>query len=245
MPKSFETGHAKNVANLLKVNEICKGYGPKYNPSKAKLKLANLIIQQTNCAQLQQDVKDALQKESTIRKNRAAAFKGYNKYATRLLAAVKSCGVSNEFVNQAISINKKIQGERITEAQKTKNTEGEEVDNSISTSQKSYDNLVDHFKKFKTFLTSLGATYAPNETDLQVTYLNNYINNLDTLNSDVSKAEVASANALINRNKIFYAESTGIPDTAKEVKQYVKSVFGASSPEYKQISKISFTSPKK
>jgi hypothetical protein len=38
----------------------------------------------------------------------------------------------------------------------------------------------------------------------------------------------------------LYDESTGLCDTAQTVKAYVKSVFGASSPEFKMLDKIRF-----
>jgi hypothetical protein len=42
------------------------------------------------------------------------------------------------------------------------------------------------------------------------------------------------------RNIKLYSPETGIVDTAQTVKNYVKSVFGATSPQYKQISKLIF-----
>ena len=52
------------------------------------------------------------------------------------------------------------------------------------------------------------------------------------------------SNARIVRDKGLYTEKTGLVDTANEVKDYVKSIFGYTSPEYKQISKIKFTKAK-
>ena len=42
------------------------------------------------------------------------------------------------------------------------------------------------------------------------------------------------------RNKKLYNAETGLVARAQLVKNYVKSVFGASSPEYKLINKLSF-----
>ena len=64
---------------------------------------------------------------------------------------------------------------------------------------------------------------------------------LATTNTNVINATTAYSNARILRNKTLYLAGTGLFDTAKDVKAYVKSVFGATSPEYKQISKIKFT----
>ena len=39
------------------------------------------------------------------------------------------------------------------------------------------------------------------------------------------------------QKQTLYLAGTGLYDAVKDVKAYVKSVFGATSPEYKQISK--------
>ena len=45
---------------------------------------------------------------------------------------------------------------------------------------------------------------------------------------------------MIDRNQTLYNPLTGLVQTSKEVKQYVKSVFGANSPQYKQVSGLEF-----
>lgn len=247
MPSTSEKGHAKNVANLSKLIEVCKGFGTKYNPAKAVLKIANLETRLTGCEADLQSVKDTNQAESTVRNNRKVSFKDKNKLSTRYLAAIKTSeGITDETIEDAISINKKVQGERITDLPTAKSTEGTpEEDNTISTAQLSYTNIVDHYKKYKSLITSLGANYAPNETDLKLAALTAKITEWETLNAQVDTAETASKNALIKRDKNFYTEKTGIPDLAADVKEYVKSVFGAGSPEHKMVTKISFTNPTK
>ena len=51
---------------------------------------------------------------------------------------------------------------------------------------------------------------------------------------------VPISNARITRNDILYKEKTGIVDIALDVRAYVKSIYGATSPQYKQVSKLSF-----
>lgn len=243
MPSTSEKGHAKNVANLSKLIEVCKGFGAKYNPSKAAIKVANLTIKLNTSKQQLQDIKDTAQAETTARNNRKIGFKGSNKFSTRILAAIKSSDASTESIEDAININKKIQGERITEANKSKAADGTETDNSISTAQLSYTNIVDHYKKYNTLLTSIATVYTPNETELQTAAINTYITNLENLNNAVDVSETAASNALIARDKGFYEDNTGIPDLAQAVKEYVKSVFGAGSPEHKLVTKITFSKP--
>lgn len=248
MPSTSEKGHAKNVDNFSLLIEVCKGFGTKYNPSKTSIKVANLTIKLNQSKTQLQDVKDKDQAESTARNNRAIAFKDKGIFSTKLLAAIKATDATDETIADAISINKKIQGERLTAEKKAKpTTEGaeEETPKTISTSQLSYTNIVDHYKKFKTLLTSIATIYTPNETELQITAVNTYITNLETLNNTVDTAATAASNSLIARDKGFYDEKTGLPETAQDVKEYIKSVYGASSPEYKMAAKIKFTYPPK
>jgi len=248
MPSTSEKGHAKNVDNFSLLIEVCKGFGTKYNPSKTSIKVANLTIKLNQSKTQLQDVKDKDQAESTARNNRAIAFKDKGIFSTKLLAAIKATDATDETIADAISINKKIQGERLTAEKKAKPaTEGatEETPKTISTSQLSYTNIVDHYKKYKTLLTSIASIYTPNETELQTTAVNAYITNLETLNNTVDTAATAASNSLIARDKGFYDEKTGLPETAQDVKEYIKSVYGASSPEYKMAAKIKFTYPPK
>ena len=46
------------------------------------------------------------------------------------------------------------------------------------------------------------------------------------------------------RNAALYDDPTSIYELQKLVKAYVKGAFGASSPQYKQISGLEFTKPR-
>ena len=117
-----EKGNAKNVANFSKLITVCRGFSTKYNPSKTAIKLLNLEAKFLIFKAQLQDIKDTAQTESTARNNRATAFNGYNKFSTRVLGALKATDASQASIDDAISINKKIQGERITDLPKSKSS---------------------------------------------------------------------------------------------------------------------------
>ena len=48
-----------------------------------------------------------------------------------------------------------------------------------------------------------------------------------------------------NRNNAMYADVTGLVDIAAAVKKYVKSVKTITLPEFRQISGLKFTRPRK
>ena len=92
-------------------------------------------------------------------------------------------------------------------------------------------------------LVSSVPSYAPNETELTTASLTTFHGNLQTANTNVIKAEVAYSNARISRNNFLYEENTGLVEIASDVKNYVKAIFGATSPQYKQVSGIKFKKP--
>jgi hypothetical protein len=59
-------------------------------------------------------------------------------------------------------------------------------------------------------------------------------------NTAAVNAYTPLSNARIDRNKILYDDVTGLVKVAGDVKAYVKSVFGGTSPQYKQVSKLKF-----
>ena len=71
--------------------------------------------------------------------------------------------------------------------------------------------------------------------------LTTYYNDLKAKNAAVIAASAPLSNARITRNDIMYKDTTGLCDIAIDVKSYIKSLYGASSPQYKQISSLKFT----
>jgi regulator of RNase E activity RraA len=94
-----------------------------------------------------------------------------------------------------------------------------------------------------TDLVSSIPSYTPNEAELTTASLTTFHASLQTANTNVINAEVTYSNARISRDNVLYAENTGLVDIASDVKKYVKAIFGATSPQYKQVSRIKFTKP--
>lgn len=244
MVSTNETGHQKNVANFDALIAFATGYGASYNPSKAALAVDALKA-------LSDQAKSALNAVSAAEpayKNavaaREAAFAPLSKLTTRIINALKATDAAKQVVDDAKSVARKIQGTRakakLTDEQKKALAEqGKEVVE-ISTSQMSFDNRLDNFFKLTQLLASV-PEYAPNETELKMDTLNRMMDDLKAKNAAVMDATTPLSNARITRNEILYKEDYGLYDVAADVKAYIKSVFGASSPQYKQVSKIKFT----
>jgi len=239
MPSTTETGHAKNVANFHNLIDFCTGYGTNYAPSRSDLKITNLKSLESDAQNALADVIAKRVLFNNAVNVRMDIFAGLKSLSTRLLNALEATDASDQLIKDAKTINKKIQGKRATKVE-TPTDSNTPVPITISTSQQSYDQLIQHFSALIELLQS-EPSYAPNEAALKITTITSYRNDLLTKNNDVSSKYTDVSNSRINRDRILYAGHTGLVYIAQEVKKYVKSVFGASSQEYGQVTGIKFT----
>ena len=93
-------------------------------------------------------------------------------------------------------------------------------------------------------LLSTIPAYNPNEDELKLINLNTYKDSLVSSTQSVDQTEAEFNNKLIGRDQVLYAEETGLYSIAQNVKKYVKSLYGATSPEYTNVSSIEFISRK-
>ena len=238
----IETGHAKNVANFEDFISFVTAYGATYNPTKASIKLANLNAIFT---QAKSDISNVMNKTVAFNNTsnvRATLFEPLQKLSTRLVQALSSTDATKELVKDAKTVNRKLQGKR-SKAIETTTDPNAPAPNTISASQQSYDQLIEHFGKLIEILKS-EPTYTPNETELKIATLNTQLTALKTANTNVTTAYTAVSNSRLARDKTLYKEKTGMYDVTLDVKNYVKSLYGISSPEFKQLSKIKFSKPK-
>ena len=84
------------------------------------------------------------------------------------------------------------------------------------------------------------AAYKPNETDLKVSALEALLAKMKGANSTVAGAYTDYRNALAGRDAFLYNDLTGLVQLSKQVKLYVKLVYGAQSAQYKQVSGLAF-----
>ncbi len=238
MASTSETGHAKNVSNLETMISYCAGYGATYNPSNPEIALAQLTTLHTDSQASVKLVKTTQAPFSSVEGQRKLIFKPLKKLATKVLAAVRSSGAPLTVVADAETINRKIQGTRADNSV-PETPAGQTPKDKISVSQQSYDMQIDHLEKLIE-LVDLEPKYSPNEVPLQVATLTNLKTQLQTINTTVKNAYAPYSNAMIARDKKLYDPETGLLSKAQLVKNYVKSIFGSSSPEYKQINKLRF-----
>lgn len=242
MASTSETGHAKNVANFQDLIEFVTGYGATYNPSKNSLKLPQLAALKTTA---ETKLADVMAKNTNYNKainERMLAFSNLKSFSTRLLNALQTTDATTATINDAKTYNRKMQGKKASASQ-TPTDPNAPAPATISTSQQSFDQLIQHLAGLKSVLES-EPTYTPNETELQVATIDTKIADLTIKNTAVATAYTNISNSRIARNETLYTDTNSIYETASEVKKYIKSVFGASSPQYKQVSGIKFSKPR-
>ena len=247
MASTTETGNAKNVANFEDLISFCTGYGASYNPSKASINLAALNTKRSDALKSLAAVNTNLPPWTNAINAREIVFNPLSKLITRVLNAVEASDVSKQVIGDVKSIARKLQGKRAS-AKKTTvvnnpATPENESAKSISASQMSFDNRIENMNKLIELLTAQPA-YTPNEPELQVAGLTAVFTNMKTTNTNAINTYTPLSNARIDRNKILYDAESGLVKISGDVKSYVKSVFGGTSPQYKQVSKLKFTTPK-
>ena len=237
MTSTIETGHIRNIANFGSLINFVKAHGQAYRPIKPSLAVDALEAKKTEVQTIVNEVQAAKARFDIAGNERRNAFEGLKPLATRVVNAFAVSGADALAVSSLKSANKKLQGSKpvATQAPKDQN----QLPGKISVSQQSYDQQTAHFSGMIEILRQHPA-FVPNETELTVGALDQKLAGLQAVNTAVIGAYTAYNNALIRRNNSLYDPLTGLLQVAKEVKLYIKSLFGASSPQYKQVSGIEF-----
>ena len=252
MSTYIESGHAKNTANFDHLIALLLTYGTNYTPSSPSLAITNLQTVLTNAQTALTTVKNEYNGWKNATNGREIAFDPLKGLSTRLLNTLVAVGANEQTIKDYKTLNAKVQGSKLTKADAgviedpnadAANKTTLPVKKTVSVSQQSFDNLIEHYDKIIKLLASVPA-YNPTETALKVATLQTTLVNLKTLNTAAYTSAAKVSNARIARNKILYENPDALIVLAKAVKAYIKGKFGASSPEYGQVSSIKFTKVK-
>ncbi len=242
MPSTSEVGHAKNVANFADLIAYCTAYGTTYNPSKTALQLPSLNALLTSAQTEIANVTTAKNAFDSATGDRQVAFEPLKSLATKVFNFISVTDATDQTIADAKTINNRLQGRRAGTITEISTPEDGTTQNTVSVSRQSYDSLTENFSVLIDLVSSI-PSYTPNEAELTTASLTTFHASLQTANTNVINAEVTYSNARISRDNVLYAGNTGLVDIASDVKKYVKAIFGATSPQYKQISRIKFTKP--
>jgi len=245
-----ELGHYNNVAHLEVAWEFIITF-LNYNPVKKEFKpdfIKALIDSAYKSIDEENDCSTAYAEAVNIRQT---IFKKLGPLITRVVNAAKSLEITKEKVEDLKTVVRKINGTRAVPVSKLiiqakasdKSTETKSdvaLKEEHSASQKGYDDVTNHFSNLLSRLNS-ERNYIPNEEALKMENLFALLKDMKEANARINKTFVALSNARKKRNILLYEKNRGVYDVAMGIKIYVKSAYGASSKEYKQISKLKFT----
>lgn len=223
----IETGHTKNIFNFDHLITFIQSYGANYSPSNTSITLANLQIASTNGQTALTNVKNEFNSWKNATNSREIAFDPLKGLATQLLNTLIAIGANEQTIKDFKTINAKVQGSKLTKADagiaddtSTARADGSKLTKadstgimdestakmampskkSISASQQSYDNLIDHYDKLIKLLASV-PTYTPTENSLKVTTLNTMLASMKAANTLAYNKVVSVSNARIARMK--------------------------------------------
>jgi len=248
MKNIHESGDAVNLATFESMITEVSSYGERYNPSKDALKLTALTELLNKAKSVSALVTDATTANQIAIDSRTATFKPIKPLVTKVNNALKASDTSTETEASVDSLVRKLRGERASakkteEEKRTALAEGKSA-REISSAQTGIDNRIAFFGQLISLLANAG-TYAPNETELKIDSLKTFHESLKSKNNAAVATGIQLSNLRMERNKIFYDPVSGMLDIAKDIKTYVKSVFGSASPEYRSIAKYQFRRKRK
>lgn len=237
MSSTSEVGHAKNVANLQKITQQVTTYSL-YNPPVDNISLANLQTLYTTANAKLIEVGDKRNANKNAIVARQSAFENLKSTCTRIMNLLEILDLPQGTLDQARSLNRAIQGS--SKKTTTPPEDGKEAPKSSSTSRQSFTQQEENFGLLVQLLATF-PDYTPNEEDLKLNNLTTYHASLKNATKAVDKTESELNTKMIERDKILYAKKTGLYTIAQNVKKYVKSVYGATSQEYANVSDIKFS----
>lgn len=249
------------MANFQLLIEHVIALGPTYNPGNAAISLASLQAKFTEATAAMQSHRAVKTNFDIATNAREIQFKNLQSTTTRVINALVASGASSEVIKDARTLVRKLRGSRSAAPKTpapeggTNNTEGTQEPpppgnangpkpKTVSVSQRSYDQMTENFSKLVQLVQAEPA-YDPNEVDLVGVALNNYASELFSKTNAVHTHVANYATSIAQRNEVLYARETGLPALAHSVKAYVKSVYGASSPQYKTVSGVIIKQVKK
>jgi hypothetical protein len=209
-----------------------------FSPSNNKLKIPALLNLRDNAQTAVDATSIAKATNDHAITTRSLAFKALNPTVTKAINLLSASGVPAQTVAQARTIVRKLTGQRADNSAPVVLADGTTTKR-ISVSQLSFDNRIENFSKLIDFL-SLIPEYAPNEANLAIAGLKALHDAAEAANIAVINSNLQLSNARIQRDTVLYQDIDGLTFIAQDLKNYIKAVFGATSNEYKQVSKLKF-----
>lgn len=251
-----ETGHFKNLTNFEDLLARFSALLGRYNPARPELQLGYLQQLHQEAQQVMDRLTTMLTLNSTTTNIRSDLFDKLGPLTTSIVNYLIASGASAKTIEDAKGFQKKITGKRFSQQDIESETESNETDTeemltnvaengetaankTHSTSQQSFDAKIEHFAKLVALIQN-ESRYQPNEQELQVGALQDFLQQLRTANTNKAYADAELEAARRERSRVLYHAENGLVTLALQAKAYAKAVLGAHSEDYKHIQRIKF-----
>lgn len=238
-----EQGHIVNQASFHDMALVCETFGSAYNPPREVLKVQSLKTLANEALRLQNEVNKAelVYRKALHERDKVALI--LEDLLPRAFSALKASESDTRTDEDAQALIRKLRGQRVgaklnDEQLKAAAEDGKPV-TQRSVSQTGINNRLNVISSFFSLLAST-PQYQPNEPALKPQALIELHEQLSEKRTAVSTADSLLNNARDARNKLFYAGNVGLIDLSLDVKNYVKSVFGNRSAQYKKLAALKF-----
>lgn len=242
MTSTVESGHARLLFNFRRLGQSVMKI-PEFKPSNPNLLPEALQLAADKSQSAMNETANAALAYRAAVKAREKAFEPLGSFSTRVCNTLKVSDKEGKSYEISRTYLRKIHGTRVkgkrTEEEQKADAEAGIVYKEVSSSQMSYDSLVDNFG----MLVRLAVTnpaYKPNEKDLQNESLLVKHEDLKNKNAAVVSAASDLFKARAKRNDLLYKEMTGLVDLALDTKTYLKGAFGTKSSYYLEVAGLTF-----
>ncbi|MGC4058208.1 MAG: hypothetical protein QM743_08835 [Chitinophagaceae bacterium] len=247
MTNASEKGHLRNATAFTELVAICSSLGASYRPSNPLLALTALGSQSNAATESVNSVMALLNDYYNAVNLRQSGFAELAALSSRILSYFRSCGASEERVNDLKAYHKKLQGSTrrkpSTAAPVPAGNPEPAAQRVISTSQLSYDQKSQHFLSMIDILMK-EPLYSPLEDELTVAQLSERHRQLLASSAAVQTQKRLLDNARALRNELLYSKNSGVADVARAIKQYLRAAFGEQSAAWKQAVRLSISKPR-
>ncbi|MCC7029753.1 MAG: hypothetical protein IT257_05555 [Chitinophagaceae bacterium] len=233
MSQSLNTGHGINIRNFKKAILLSENFGQVYAPCNEHIKIPYMLQHWKYLMKVNEEYNIKFHHTRAKIKERETIFRELNKKVTKVCAIAGSLNETAEFKYEVKKLADLIRGFK---NKKNGQTAGDERDWAYNLS---YTGRTENFKNLIHLLYS-SALYKPNERLFTLQNLYAEHASMNTLNLEIDRLTVDVQRCRTIRNSALYDAETGVLETMKACRCYIKALFGTGSEEYKKFSALKF-----
>ena len=237
----MKTNDSKHVATFEKLLGFCNTFGAMYNPSKASIKVATMNTLLTSAQQSLEAVMVAQTAYTIAVNERQAVFNVLPRLGTRIHNALTVSDAPPLLIADVNTIRLRFRYPKRVKKRIQENDSADKPPSGTSRGPISHLDFESKIRNFSALIRMLASepSYQPNEAELRLEALNTLLATLVEKDKPVAMAKLVLSNERLNRKRLLH-DPSGIRGTALMVKRYIRSAFGATSDQVRQIKGLNF-----